>query len=483
MRRVLRYLAILMIVAAVMLGTVVPVQAALAITTVNPAIGTVGSNITVSGTTDAANGSTVTISYDTTDVTTTTVTAGAWSKAFAVPASVAGAHDITATVGADTDTTSFTVRPKIAVTQPAGGVTITGSGFGDTESITINIDTTQGVSTATTDVNGSFSITGLSVEAGSHTFEAISADASHNATATFTVVSHSTIALGKTSGPVGTSVTINGAGFAANETNIMVTFDGSQIGATTRASSTGAWTLTFTIPTAAGGPHSVDASGATTSATSITEQTFNITAVITLKPTSASPGATVTVTGSGFAANETGINLTYDSEPIGTSAAASANGTFTTTFKVPAGSAGTHTIDASGSSTSTASVPDVTFKVGAGISINKSSGGAGTSVTVTGSGFAANESDIAVTYDGQDVGSKVTANATGSWSSTFVIPASPAGAHTISASGPTTAAVTAHIYLDGQRVCTALLAQRGGGEFNQPDRLRFRSRRDYYHHL
>ena len=260
---------------------------------------------------------------------------------------------------------------------------------------------------------------------------------------TFTVVSHSTIALGKTSGPVGTSVTVNGAGFAANETGITVTFDGSPIGTATRASATGAWTMTFAIPTASGGPHSIDASGNTTASSDVTEQSFNITPSIKINPTSASPGASITVSGTGFAANETGINVTYDGEPIGAPAAAAANGTWNTTFKVPPGSAGTHTIDAFGSSTSIASVPDLTFKVGAGITINKTSGGAGTSVIVTGAGFAANETDIAITYDGNPIGSKLTAGSTGSWTATITIPATPAGAHTISASGPTTAAVTA----------------------------------------
>ena len=235
MRRVLRYLTILMIVAVVSLGTFVTIEAA-AISSMSPTSGFVGTNVTLSGTSAGATDS-VTIEYDGTSVDTTTASSSSWSGSFLVPRSIAGIHSITATdSGGTSPARTFTVRPKIAVTQPAGGVTINGTGFGASESITINIDATQGVPTATTDDTGSFDVTGLSVVAGSHTFEAINADASHDATATFTVVSHSTIALGKTSGPVGTSVTINGAGFAANETSITVTFDGSQIGATTSAS-------------------------------------------------------------------------------------------------------------------------------------------------------------------------------------------------------------------------------------------------------
>jgi hypothetical protein len=445
MRKILRYATVLLIVLAISLATFVPAQAAVTIS-VTPTIGSVGTSVTVSGNA-STHGETITVSYNdgTNDVTkatpTSDATTGNWTATFTIPSSVAGAHDITASgTGSGTASTSFTVRPKITVSQPAGGITINGTGFGDSENITINIDTTQGVATATADVNGSFSVSGLVVDAGSHTFEAINDAATHDATATFTVVSHTTIALGKTSGPVGTSVTINGAGFPANEPGITVTFDGTQVGATTTASSSGAWTLTFTIPSVAGGQHIIDASGSVTSATSITDQSFNVTPVINLKPTSASPGATVTVTGSGFAASENNINVTYDGEAIGTPAAASATGTWTTTFKVPPGSAGSHTIDASGSNTSSASVPDLSFKVGAGITVNKSSGGAGTSITVAGAGFGSGEA-VTVIYDTDQVGS-ATANPDGSWTLTFNVPPSPAGSHTINASGSTTSVVT-----------------------------------------
>ncbi len=76
---------------------------------------------------------------------------------------------------------------------------------------------------------------------------------------------------------MGTSVTINGHGFAANETGITVTFDGTQVGTSATADATGNWILTITIPSASAGPHTIGAYGSTTLATSVPTQTFTIT--------------------------------------------------------------------------------------------------------------------------------------------------------------------------------------------------------------
>src|SRR5438445_429877 len=71
----------------------------------------------------------------------------------------------------------------------------------------------------------------------------------------------------------------------------------------------------------------------------------------------------------------------------------------------------------------------------ASISLNPTSGPAGTTVTVTGSNFAAN-SGITISYDGTTVTTTpgtITTSSTGSFSATFTVPASTAGSHTVSA--------------------------------------------------
>jgi hypothetical protein len=122
--------------------------------------------------------------------------------------------------------------------------------------------------------------------------------------------------------------------------------------------------------------------------------------------------------------------------------AASERGTWTTTFTVPASSAGSHIVDANGPTSKAASVPDMIFTAGAGISLNKQSGAPGASISVNGFGFAVNEKGITVNYDGNAVASNITANAQGAWTATFIVPASLAGSHKISAFGSNTMETT-----------------------------------------
>ncbi|MBI4285755.1 MAG: hypothetical protein HY670_07635 [Chloroflexi bacterium] len=77
------------------------------------------------------------------------------------------------------------------------------------------------------------------------------------------------------------------------------------------------------------------------------------------------------------------------------------------------------------------------------IALTPPTGPPGTTVTVSGTGFAANEADITLTYDGTVLISGIAANSQGSWSETFTVPLSPHGAHTVSAYGAITAATTA----------------------------------------
>ena len=270
----------------------------------------------------------------------------------------------------------------------------------------------------------------------------IATDASsYTAQASFTNTVTPTISLTKTSAAVGTSVTVNGTGFAANEQGIQVTLNNTPAGSTTQASAIGAWSITFTIPTMPAGSYPIGAVGSITTAASVTTQSFNVTAGFALGKTSGPPGAAVTVNGSGFAANEPNITLTWDSNSVGSPATAGANGSWTASFNVPIAASGDHSVGVSGPTTT--SVTAVPFTVSSNISTNKTNGTIGTSVTIAGSGFAASENGIAVTFDGAEVGATTTADPNGSWTSTFMVPVSAAGPHTVSAKGATTISVPA----------------------------------------
>jgi len=107
---------------------------------------------------------------------------------------------------------------------------------------------------------------------------------------------------------------------------------------------------------------------------------------------------------------------------------------------IPNAPSGPHIISAYGTITSAAFLTPQTFTVNPAITMSRSSGSPGSQVTVTGSGFASSESGITVTYDGNPVGSAVSATALGNWSVTLSIPPSTSGTHSIAAVGPLTTA-------------------------------------------
>jgi hypothetical protein len=200
----------------------------------------------------------------------------------------------------------------------------------------------------------------------------------------------------------------------------------------------GGWTATFSVPASASGAHTIDAAGPTTQAAVVTDITFTVIPGVSISETTGPGGASITATGSGFAASETGISVTYDGAPVASGISANQQGGWSATFSVPDSPSGRHIVDASGPSTQAGNVADTAFDVTPDISVNKTSGSAGGSVTVTGSGFGAGETGISVTYDGQTVASDITATSRGGWTATFVVPPSAAGSHTINASGPVT---------------------------------------------
>jgi hypothetical protein len=233
--------------------------------------------------------------------------------------------------------------------------------------------------------------------------------------ASFTVSSVAAISLNKTSGTVSSSLTVTGSGFEDNETGVRVTFDGSPVGASPVVSSAGDWSVTFNIPPGISGSHTVDAYGSITGVDSVQDQSFSIKPAFTVSPSTAPPGATATATGTGFAYEETGINVTFDGNPIGSTVSANARGGWSMTFTVPTASSGSHVMDAYGDITDAAYVTNVNFTMGAGISLNSTSGDVGSSIVVSGTGFTASETNIVINFDNTQVSANNTARLDGSW--------------------------------------------------------------------
>ncbi len=441
MRRIFKYAAVLFVLEIIACICIfAPAQAAGAITIYRS-----GNTITVSGTGFIASHS-VTVSYDSiAEVSPVSDGSGNWSTSFSLPPAIAGtSHTISATDGTNSPTANFVMSPGITLSRTSGttgnSVTITGLGFAASSNISITFNNVL-VVTAYSDGTGNLISTSFTVPAAATgTYNVTATDTSGNTISTpFTNTVTPTITLTKTSGTVGSSLTVTGAGFAANEPGIQVTLNGTVIGSTIQAGASGAWSSTITVPVLPAGSYPVGAGGSATTSASVPTQSFNVTAAFALGKTSGIPNAVINVNGSGFASGEQNITLAWDGNSIGSPITAGANGSWTASFNVPVTTSGAHSVGVSGSTT--AALAAISFTVSPSISTNKTNGAVGTSVTIAGNGFAANDG-IAVTFDGTVVpGSSATADSNGSWTATFTVPVSAGSSHAVGAKGATTASV------------------------------------------
>jgi hypothetical protein len=181
------------------------------------------------------------------------------------------------------DTTGTSTSARIILTPTSGAVgtpvTVTGTNFDPSSSVTIEFDTNT-LTTVTTDSNGDFSadfIVPLSALSGPHIVRA--SDGSDSSSATFTVTPG--IILAPSTGPVGTSVTISGTNFGANST-ITVTFAENTVSTVPEIVTTdnnGDFSANFTVPTSSNGTHTVTASDPSSNSAS---KSFTVTPAGTL---------------------------------------------------------------------------------------------------------------------------------------------------------------------------------------------------------
>jgi hypothetical protein len=299
------------------------------------------------------------------------------------------------------------------------------------------------VATFTATAPGSYSLTFFLPEAkkGDHNVYLTTAtydDPATNTFATFTVSPSVKISPEEAEGPVGTNVTLNGYGFDASQ-NIQVSFLGTII-ETATSNTVGSWNVSYAIaPTPAGGyTFGIQAKEGTVWVTWVSKY-FKVTPQITVTPSSAKVGQTIEVDGTGFASDEENIKVTFNGEVKKEKIFADVDGSWSTTITVPPLQTGRYIIDASGESTRARDVLDATLTVIPGILVDPISAYVGDDITVAGGGFAPRETGIKVYFDGRVVTSTtITANISGCWKSSFILGASTAGSHIVSASGDIT---------------------------------------------
>jgi len=275
----------------------------------------------------------------------------------------------------------------------AAGSQVTASATGFTSGETVEVLANGLYLTSGIALNGSASVTFTypSVTSlGNQTVSLEGLSSGHLATGTFDVTGVATsFTVSPTSGPVGTLVTASGYVSASNGAYgpIPIVFGGWQL-ATAYTNSSSYFSVSFVVPSAASGSTTVTASSSAYGYSA--SQSFTVTPPqLTLGSAHVVPGTPLVITGSGFAPGET-VTVSQPNGSSGTATAAS-SGNFSTTVTVPAGlPGGVDTIGAVGSLTQVRVLASLTV-IAATLTANPLSVSAGSSVALSGNGFAPGE--------------------------------------------------------------------------------------------
>jgi hypothetical protein len=198
--------------------------------------------------------------------------------------------------------------------------------------------------------------------------------------------------------------------------------------------------LYLTVPTALAGAHPVVVNDGHLIATlnfTITQPTISV------APTSAYKGETITVTGSGWPQHTpSSVSITFAGSDIKI-ATPDANGYFSVQLTVPLTAEGVNLIGAFDILGNTAVTKTLMLK-SPGLTLNPTSGSPGTSATVSGVGFQPYSGVDELAFGRVNIlsGGLLT-NEVGTWTATFVVPGLPPGAYTVTAR---VAGVTLSVY-------------------------------------
>ena len=237
--------------------------------TISPESGVAGDTITVSGT---GFGEKVDFSvfFGNDEVTSDdTDRYGSFEVTFAAPAKEPGSYDVEAEdEDYNSDKEKFTIAATTLSLSPVTGyvggeVTVSGTGFRASQSISITFDNEQ-VKTASTDASGQISTSFTVPVRIAGTYKVKITDGTNIVEADFTIstsASISPITSATSPGYVGTDITVSGAGYIAGRT-VTITYDGNQV-ATATVNANGGFSAAFTAPASSGGEHSVVATDGT----------------------------------------------------------------------------------------------------------------------------------------------------------------------------------------------------------------------------
>ena len=402
----------------------------------SPAMGISGLEVTITGLTE---GNSYKIKWDA-ETYKQGVVGSVGSVFFLVPESYGGQHTVTveSPTGSQAFTGNYIIVPNIAIDPNFGSagttITVAGHGFGVSEkNVAVTYDGVITKSGIAASENGSWS---TSFPAPPSARGAHAIDASGDITKGSDVVDKNftvspVVKMDPAAGGVGMLVTITATGFATAEGGIKVLYSGKEVRSSITSEVNGTWSTSFAVPPSTRGSHIVNVQGNTTASKDVPDMIFTVAPAVTISPTGGAVEDSIKVSGSGFANNETTIEVTFDGKSLERNILADDSGNWTVDTKVPPCGSGPHTVTASGRITPSADVTPATFTTQAVLTAVPRSGNVKDELRVTGSGFNAGK-DFSISFDSNPVASG-SVNESGSFQSMFKAPGGKSGSLTITA--------------------------------------------------
>lgn len=351
--------------------------------TITPVAGIAGTSLTLTG---KAFGNTETVNiywnYSTKTHTGTLIAAlpgdstGSFTYTFNAPSGTTLKRVTIAGIGQTTQTTAltdFTVYPPtlaLAPIQGSPGSTLTLSAYGFAANEQVNFywnHTTTPIGSGSTDAIGYLNPATITVPSsastGGYSITAVGQTSNITSSNTFTIVGTSS-KFSITSGPVGVNVALTGRGYTPGESvqvlwNYTGSGTGTAIGQIT-AGVAGDINGSFIVPTATTGTYTVALVG--TTSLDVSQNTFLLSSSLASSPASASPGTSVTISGTGFQPTEQ-VALYWETtsgQPLAT-ASADANGNISQAIAFPSNApSGVHSVIGSGLTSQTTLTTSVT---------------------------------------------------------------------------------------------------------------------------
>jgi hypothetical protein len=346
---------------------------------------------------------------------------GAFSASIVIPSVPASTYQITAQIGGNSGSVSFTVKPGITVSpfSLASGdrLTVSCTGFSAGATLSMTVDSVliwQGTANAYgTLEQGGFAMPPRSF--GPHSLAVT--DGTNSVYATITVQPR--LWLTPASCRPGDNVTVSGSGFGQSK-NVALVFGGLPLSKAPVTNGQGMFSASFIVP----GIASRTAVLSADDGLARLEISVNLTPVIRVSPASGSPGGKLSVSGDGFASGRT-LGIAFDGAVVAT-VVTSQTGSFAADLAVPPAESGEHAV----------SVQDdldvgATFVVSPLVSLDPPTAQTGSRISVAGVGLRSNR-DVAVSVNGIKVISAAT-DSRGSFSGAFVVPQMEGGAHRVTA--------------------------------------------------